>query len=128
MGSDFNVTNTTNGVKPNFWSRVGKWFNKNGDTVGKVMQATGDLAMGVGLTGLAIHEMNRPHSIWGCGFNSGYYGSFWGSYPGFMNNTSLFCNPFNRFNTPFMGGYNDLANTQSFMLGYHMGTQQNWRT
>lgn len=64
------VNNAT--VKTGFFRNIGKWFTRNGDTLGKSMQLAGSTAAGVGLVGMMFHEMNKPScgcgSIWGGGF------------------------------------------------------------
>jgi len=59
-----------NTVKTSFFQKVGNWWNKNGNTVGKGMQLVGTTAMGVGMTGMFIDAMNKPSSsIFGCGYS-----------------------------------------------------------
>lgn len=66
------VNNTTQNT--NFFKRVGNWFNKNGNVLGKSLQLAGTTAVGVGFTGMMLHEMNKSSchhhggSIWGGGF------------------------------------------------------------
>ena len=52
---------------------TGKWFNKNGGTVGKIMSAVGDTAMQTGMT-LAQFEVMKNGSIWGMGCMGMGYG------------------------------------------------------
>ena len=54
-----------NTTKTSFFQKVGNWWNKNGNTVGKGMQIAGTTAMGVGVTGMFIDAMNKPSSIFG---------------------------------------------------------------
>ncbi len=72
MGVDKIKISTSTQTKPTFMQRVGKWFNKNGNAVGKAMQVTGTTAMGAGMTGMFIDAMNKPSSIFGCGNYSPY--------------------------------------------------------
>lgn len=66
------VNNTTQNT--GFFKRVGNWFNKNGNVLGKSLQLAGTTAVGVGFTGMMLHEMNKSSchhhggSIWGGGF------------------------------------------------------------
>ncbi len=59
---------STNTQNTSFFKKVGNWFNKNGNSVGKGMQIAGTAAMGIGMTGMFIDAMNKPDSsIFGCG-------------------------------------------------------------
>ena len=50
------------------FNKIGNFFNKSGNTVGKVMTATGATAMGVAGMGMMWHAMNSNNSIFGgCG-------------------------------------------------------------
>lgn len=89
MGVD--KTNTSNLT---FMQRVGRWWNKNGNTTGKIFQAAGTTAMGVGMTGMFIDAMNKPSSsIFGCGYSP--YSM------GMMNGCGMFggcCSPYSMSN------------------------------
>ena len=64
----------TNKSNTSFFKKVGNWWNKNGNTVGKGMQIAGTTAMGVGVTGMFIDAMNKPdNSIFGSGYGYGCY-------------------------------------------------------
>lgn len=98
------VNNAT--VKTGFFRNIGKWFTRNGDTLGKSMQLAGSTAAGVGLVGMMFHEMNKPScgcgSIWGGGFggcmspwnswNMGGCGMFGGM--NMLNNMYSMTNPY----------------------------------
>ena len=112
--------------KTPFFKRVGNWFNKNGNTAGKIMTITGTTAMGVGMTGMFIHEMKHPsHSIFGGGF-------------GYCN---PMCNPmmgsmgmFGGIGYPMMGSmgmFGGMGNFHSIMgqqMAYQYGMQQRMMT
>lgn len=49
------------------FNKIGNFFNKNGNTVGKVMTATGATAMGVAGMGMMWRAMNSSSIFGGCG-------------------------------------------------------------
>ncbi len=61
MGIDNNTAKTS------FFQKVGNWWNKNGNAVGKGIQVAGTTAMGAGITGMFIDTLNDKSSIFGCG-------------------------------------------------------------
>lgn len=119
--------------KTSFFKKIGNWFKKNGNTVGKAMQLGGTTAMGVGLTGMFIHEMNRPsRSIFGngyCGCNSfGMYSSMANFDPmgmtGWMNGMLGMNGCFG--NSGSMFGYGNFGCCPTMMgqnMAYQMGMQ-----
>lgn len=68
------------------FSKIGNFFNKNGNTIGKVMTATGATAMGVAGVGMMYESMKSNRSIFGgCGcmpFGTMGYGGFGMPMPG----------------------------------------------
>lgn len=93
----------------NIFTRIGNWFTQHGNTLGKGMQIAGTTAMGVGMTGMVIHEMKQPNSIFGYGCMNPMMGSC-------CFGNSLF----NMGGTYNMGGCTSMMGQQ---YAYNMGMQ-----
>ena len=114
-----------------FFKKIGNWFNKNGNTLGRAMQITGSAAMGVGVTGMFIHEMKHPsRSIFGsgyCGCNTfGMFGPMASIDPmgmtGWMNGMGGLFGMNSGFGMGGLFGYGNMGGCTS-MMGLNIAAQ-----
>lgn len=108
-----NINNNT--PKTSFFQRLGNWFNKNGNTVGKGMQIAGTTAMGVGMTGMFFDAMNKPTSIFG-----GCYSPF-----GMIGMGGGCCSPYSMMGMGGslfgMGGFGGCSTSMAANMSYQYG-------